>query len=235
MNKNESAKNGRISDYLVDQIEARILSNNIQDGEKLPSERELMNQYDVSRTVVREAIVTLSSRGLVNTKPRFRPIARKPNVDSALSSINGMVSHLLNNTDGVKNLFDIRLMIEVILVREAALNATKDDITNLREALKANYLAINNSDDFFATDVLFHSILYAIPNNPILPAIQKAFVNWLSNHWNKMDGLIQKNESNYLAHKEMFEAILNRDPDEAEKVLRSHLNTGWKDIELTFK
>jgi len=235
VNKLESAKQGRISDYLVGQLEAKILSNNIKDGEKLPSERELMNEYDVSRTVVREAIATLSSKGLIITKPRFRPIARKPNIDSAFNSINGMVSHLLNNQDGVKNLFDTRMMLEAILVREAALKATKDDIQALREALNANYLAINNSDEFFTTDVLFHSILYSIPNNPIFPSIQKAFVNWLSNHWKKMDGLIQKNESNYNAHKEMFEAILNRDPDEAEKVLRDHLNTGWMDIEKTFK
>ncbi|KAB7886849.1 FCD domain-containing protein [Poseidonibacter ostreae] len=235
MNKTESAQKGRISDYLVTQLEAKILSNNIKDGEKLPSERELMNQYDVSRTVVREAIATLSSKGLIITKPRFRPIARKPNIDSALDSINGIVTHLLSQSDGVKNLFDTRLMIEAMLVREAAINANKDDIKALREALKANYLAINDSDEFYTTDVLFHSILYSIPNNPIFPSVQKAFVNWLSNHWKKMGRLSKRNELNYYAHKKIFEAILNRDPDEAEKALREHLNTGWKDIEKTFK
>lgn len=235
MNKTESAKKGRISDYLVDQLEARILSNNIKDGETLPAERELMNQYNVSRTVVREAIATLSSKGLIVTKPRFRPVARKPNIDSALDSINGIVSHLLSQSEGVKNLFDTRLMLEAMLVREAAIHADKDDIKALRIALKANYLAINDSDEFFTTDVLFHSILYSIPNNPIFPSIQKAFVNWLSDHWKKMGILAQRNELNYYAHKKIFEAILDRDPDEAEKALREHLTTGWKDIEKTFK
>jgi GntR family transcriptional regulator, sialic acid-inducible nan operon repressor len=234
MSKTESAKNGRVSDYLVDQLEAKILSNNIKDGETLPSERELMNQYDVSRTVVREAIATLSSRGLVATKPRFRPVARKPGIDSALDSISGIVSHLLSQSHGVKNLFDTRIMIEAMLVREAAIHANKDDIKALREALEANYNAINNSDEFFTTDVLFHSILYAIPNNPILPSLQKAFVSWLSSHWKQMSIKSQRNELNYNHHKRIFEAILSRDPDEAEKTLREHLAHGWKDIENTF-
>lgn len=234
MTKVKSAIKGRISDYLVNQLEARILSNNIKDGETLPSERELMNQYDVSRTVVREAIATLSSKGLIITKPRFRPIARKPNIDSALNSLSGIVSHLLIQSDGVKNLFDTRIMIEAMLVREAAIHANKDDIKALRDALEANYKAINNSDDFFATDVLFHSILYAIPNNPILPSLQKAFVSWLSNHWKKMEIASRRNELNYNHHKNIFEAILNRDPDEAENALRKHLVNGWKDIEKTF-
>lgn len=235
MNKTESAQKGRISDYLVDQLEARILSNNIKDGETLPAERELMNQYSVSRTVVREAIATLSSKGLVVTKPRFRPVARKPDVDSALTSINGMVAHLLSQDGGVKNLFYTRLMLEAMLAREAAIHANKDDIKALRVALEANYEAINDSDMFHTTDVVFHSILYAIPNNPIFPSIQKAFVNWLSNYWKNMKMSSAKNEANYHAHKKIFEAILNRDPDEAEQALREHLTNGWKEIEETFK
>ena len=234
MSKTESAKNGRVSDYLVDQLEAKILSNNIKDGETLPSERELMNQYDVSRTVVREAIATLSSRGLVLTKPRFRPVARKPGIDSALDSISGIVSHLLSQNHGVKNLYDTRVMLEAMLVREAAIHANKDDIKALKEALEANYNAINDSNEFFTTDVLFHSILYAIPNNPILPSLQKAFVSWLASHWKQMAIKSQRNELNYEAHKKIFEAILSRDPDEAERALRDHLFHGWKDIEKTF-
>ena len=177
MNKIDSAKKGRTSDYLVDKLEAMILSNNIKDGDTLPSERDLMSEYNVSRTVVREAISTLSSRGLLLKKPRFRPTARKPGIDSALDSISSIVGHLLSQPNGVKNLFDTRVMLEAILVREAAIHANKDDIKALRKALKANYEAINHSSEFFTTDVLFHSILYAIPKNPILPSLQKAFVS----------------------------------------------------------
>lgn len=235
MNKIRSFQKGRISDYLVEQLEVKILSSNIKDGETLPSERALMNEYDVSRTVVREAINTLSSKGLITTKPRFRPVVRKPNIDSALDSVSGIVNHLLNQSDGVKNLFNTRLMLEAMLVREAAIKANKDDIKELREALAANYLAINNSDEFYTTDVLFHSILYAIPNNPIFPSLQKAFVNWLSSHWKEMEGLVERNEKNYRYHEKIFEAILNRDPDEAEKALREHLENAWTDIEKTFR
>ena len=64
----------RAADAVVAQLEARILSGKLADKQPLPSERELMEEFDISRTVVREAIATLSNRGLVESRPRFRPV-----------------------------------------------------------------------------------------------------------------------------------------------------------------
>lgn len=225
---------GRAADFLVSQIEARILSDDLKDGENLPAERELMNQYGVSRTVVREAVAMLASKGMIAAKPRHRPVIRKPSYDMAIDAISGIVTHLLNQPGGVHNLFDTRIMLEASLVRDAALKADKDDIRVLREALQANQDAINDSQQFYATDVAFHAVLYAISGNPVLPAIHKAYTNWLAGHWKQMPRMPDRNSLNYAAHEAIFNAILSRDPDEAEAALRKHLAIAWEHVKKTF-
>ena len=229
----ESAKGRRAADFIVSQIEAQILSEKLKNGDPLPAERELMKQFGISRTVVREAIAILSSMGLLETKPRFRPIVHRPGFNTALHSLSGIVGHLLQQPDGVKNLFDTRIFLEAMLVREAALHANKEDIKKLKNALQANKEAIDDSQQFYATDVAFHSVLYAIPGNPVFTAVHKAYTNWLAEHWQKMPRMPKRNLSNYKAHRAIFEGIRNRDPDEAENALRSHLNKSWEDIKAT--
>ena len=233
--KSESKKAGRAADFMVSQIEGRILSGDLKDGEKLPAERDMMVQYGMSRTVVREAVAMLASKGLIEAKPRFRPVVRKPNYESVVDILGGIVSHLLNQRDGVKNLHDTRIFLEVALVREAALKATKDDILALREALQANKEAIHDSQQFYSTDIAFHAVLYSISGNPIFPAVHKAYTGWLAARWRKMPRKPERNQQSYEAHESVFNAILNRDPDEAEAKMREHLETSWNNVEFTFE
>lgn len=225
---------GRAADFIIDQLERQIASGDLQDRSPLPAERDLMAQFGASRTVVREAIAALSSRGLVESRPRFRPIVRKPGYDTALNAIGGIVRHLLGEHGGVKNLYDSRIFVERALVRDAALNAQKEDIQNLRSALEANKAAIDDSERFFATDVAFHGVLYRVPRNPIFPALHDAYTSWLAPHWAKMLRSPERNRVNYSSHERICNAIIERDPDLAEEALLSHLRAAWEYVRVTF-
>jgi DNA-binding FadR family transcriptional regulator len=225
---------GRAADPIVRTIEDRIHAGALADGQPLPPERDLMEEFGVSRTVAREAVRLLSSRGLVEARPRFRPVVRKPGFDTAVDAIGGIVTHLLDQTDGVKNLFESRVMIEVSLVRQASVGASKDDISALKAALERNGAAINDSDLFYQTDKAFHEVLYQIPQNPVLPAIHKAYSTWLAPQWSQMPRLAARNQDNFQAHTTIFEAILMRDPDAAEAAMKAHLNAAWKQVRETF-
>ncbi|MEM6667280.1 MAG: GntR family transcriptional regulator, partial [Pseudomonadota bacterium] len=98
----------RAADHLVSALEARIVSGALPDGGTLPAERDLMEQYDVSRTVVREAITALASRGLIEARPRHRPLVRKPRFETVLDATGTIVRHLLTTGDGVANLYQSR-------------------------------------------------------------------------------------------------------------------------------
>ena len=135
----------------------------------------------------------------------------------------------------VKNLFDTRILLESILVRQASTDAQKEDITALNEALITNREAIGNSELFYQTDVNFHSIFYKIPQNPVLPAIHRAYTAWLFPRWSKMPSSSENNQINYEAHQKIYEAILMRDPDTAEECLREHLAYAWNQVRDYFQ
>ncbi|MDH3713747.1 MAG: FCD domain-containing protein [Gammaproteobacteria bacterium] len=223
----------RAADAVIATLEVQIMSGALVSDTPLPTERELMKQFNTSRTVIREAIATLSNRGLLESKPRFRPIVRKPDYTAALNAVSGAVGHLLSERGGVKNLYESRVFFERALVREAASAARRDDVRELREALAANAQAIDDSDRFHATDVAFHGVLYRIPRNPIFPAVQKAYIAWLSPHREKMLRSPDRNLVNYKSHERIFLAIEERDPDAAEEALVSHLRAAWEYVRVT--
>ncbi|MEM6381960.1 MAG: FCD domain-containing protein [Pseudomonadota bacterium] len=141
---------------------------------------------------------------------------------------------LVNQPGGVWSLFELRIRMEVSLARDAARFASSQDIHRLEEALANNKAAIQNSTQFYDTDVTFHGILYEIPRNPALPYIHSAYTQWLSKHWLKMPRMPSRNETNYLAHKAIFDSILRRDPDKSEAAIRDHLDFAWKQVSSTF-
>lgn len=224
----------RAADNLIKVFERQILDGTLKDGQPLPPEREIVQTYGVSRTVAREAVVALSNRGLIEARPRFRPVVRTPGYDAAIQAVGSIVSRLLSVKGGVRNLFDLRIMMEAALVREAALHANKDHIRRMKDALAANGAAIDDSQRFFETDVAFHAILYDIPDNPVLPSIQKAYVGWLSTHWLQMPRNPDRNRLNFEAHTRIYETILTRDPDAAEAALRAHMDAAWRQVRETF-
>lgn len=225
---------GRASDAIVDQIQQRILTGELAHNTALPSERDLMERFSASRTVIREAVATLASRGLLEAKPRYRPIVRKPGYDTALNSVGSIVQLMLQQQGGVESLFQSRVFVERGLARDAATSANRDDIAALKEALAANKAAMTDSDAFFRTDVAFHGVLYRIPRNPIFPTLHSAYSSWLKPHWGQMVRSPERNEVNYASHLAIYTAILERDPDAAEEALVTHLTTAWEHVRETF-
>lgn len=228
-------KTRRAADHLISVFEDQIRSGALAVGEMLPPEREIVQTYGVSRTVVREAVLALSNKGLVEARPRYRPVVVKPGYDTALNVIESVVGQLLGQPGGVRNLFDLRIMMEAALVREAALHATKDDIQRMKVALAANEAAIDDSAAFFATDTDFHGVLFEIPNNPVLPSVHRAYTTWLAPRWSQMPRDADRNQRNYAAHRAIYEAVLHRDPDLAEQALRKHLAAAWDQVSTTFQ
>jgi len=224
----------RAADVIVVELEKHIASGKLRNKGPLPAERELMKQFGASRTVIREAISTLSNRGLLESKPRFRPIVRRPDYETVLDATGSVVRHLLNDPGGVRNMYMSRVFMERGLVRQAATEATKQNILDLKEALQANEKAVHDSEEFYRTDTAFHGILYRIPNNPIFPAVHQGYTSWLAPQWAKMQRLPERNIGNYQAHKAILDAILERDPDGAEAALIDHLAAAWEYVRVTF-
>ncbi|MDB6176394.1 FCD domain-containing protein [Paracoccus sp. Z330] len=233
-NEEPIRKSARAADAIVDAIETRIASGALKDGAPLPAERSLMEEFGASRTVVREAITALSNRGLIEARPRFRPVVRRIGYDSVLDTTSPVIKRLLHDPVGVRNLYKARVFVERLLVRDAATGANREDIRRLKEKLAENGEAIDNSERFYQTDVAFHRVLYEIADNPVFTATHEGFVSWLAPQWERMERLPERNRRNFAAHEQIYTAILERDPDAAEAALVRHLDAAWDFVSSTF-
>ena len=230
----EPVRGVRLAETLAGALARMVEQGELAAGSRLPTERELMRRFGVSRAAVREAIATLANRGILQTRPGHRPIVQKPDFGVALGTLGGLVRHLVVDEAGVWNLFETRIFLESALIRHAASHARPHHLAELEQALAANRDAVEDSPRFYATDVAFHGTLYRIPGNPIYPAVHRAYVDWLSEHWARMPRSGAINRMNYKAHEAIFEAIVRRDADAGERILQTHLATAWEFVRTTF-
>jgi GntR family transcriptional repressor for pyruvate dehydrogenase complex len=214
----------KIYEEVARRLEQRIRDEPIVPGEQLPSERELMREFDVGRPAVREALFHLQKMGLVELRAGERARITRPTPKLVVESLSGAAGYLLADPNGVRHFQEARAFFEIGLGRHAAMHATPDDLQELRAALEANRDAIGNLRRFEETDVTFHYNLAVIPRNPIYIAIHAAIVEWLVEQRRITLATPGQSEIAYQAHAEICDAIARRDPDLAERVIRSHLD-----------
>lgn len=128
----------RSADAIRQDIEQAIVSGELDRGKPLPTERALIEQYGTSRTVIREVITTLAAKGFLKCRHSHRPIVCPPDASAAMRAAGSVIKYLLANSNGVHDLFEVRVLFERMLVRDAAIKADKHDIQTLKGALDAN-------------------------------------------------------------------------------------------------
>lgn len=204
-----------------------IRSGELKPGDRLPSERDIMAAYGIGRPAVREAFLSLQSKGLITTESGRRARVTMPSVDNVLTTLNSVVGMIIDEKDSLKNLFDARKFIEAMMSRHAAKVIDSAHLNELQEALEANKQAIGNRDLFMETDIEFHRILFRVCDNPVFDAVHAAVVNWLMERWGKIERNDQTEKLAFRGHLGIYKAIAERDPDAAEEAMNKHLSSSW--------
>jgi len=158
-----------LADTVTDELERLILSGKLKEGEKLPSERELAESFGVSRTVVREGIRILQTRGLLQVRPGIGSIVRSPTSDQVIGGISRLIRA---KADGVEvslvSLHEVRTLLEIDITKMAVERATAEDIEGMRRVLSELETLINLPLKFLEKAVEFHRTLAVATHNPLL-------------------------------------------------------------------
>ncbi|TDK45645.1 FCD domain-containing protein [Antarcticimicrobium luteum] len=214
----------KLYEEIASEIERRIHAGDYAPGDHLPSERKIMEEFGVGRPAVREALFALSKMGLVLIRSGERAVVTSPTPDVLIQELSGAARSLMATRDGVRMFQDARVLLEVALVRHAAVNATPDDIAELKEALDANRVAVNDRHRFNETDNAFHAQIVSIARNTVIDATYSGLSEWLFEQ--RQIAMLHPGSPQHAveAHTRIFEAIAAKDPDAAEAAMRAHLD-----------
>lgn len=213
----------KLSEQVMAYLEDDIIEGRLQPGDRLPSERALMEQFGVGRPAIREALFLLQKMGLVALSSGSRARVIRPTPEVVMGELAGVMKHLLARPDGQRDFQDARKLFECAMAREAARDATPEDIATLRRALAANREALGRDPLFKQTDVSLHREIAKIAGNRVFVAAHDAMAQWLDDLRAAMAQEEGQNEIALAAHERIVDAIESGDPEQADRVMREHL------------
>jgi DNA-binding FadR family transcriptional regulator len=221
--KFKSVKRRKVHEDVAEQIEDQILSGGLQEGASLPSERGLMEAFNVGRPAVREALLLLQRGGFIEVSSNGRPIVTRPTTTNVLEQLSGSARFLLSSKEGERSFQDARRLFEAAIARNAAEIATPEDIERIGAALKANREAIGNAEAFERTDVEFHLVIASIGENPVFTALHAAIAEWLTNQRAVSLRIPGVEASAFQSHELIYNAISAHEPEKAWHAMDQHL------------
>jgi GntR family transcriptional repressor for pyruvate dehydrogenase complex len=125
-------KKTRLYEEIVKQLIDLIEGGTLKPGDRLPSERQMAEELGVSRTAIREALRALESMGYIESKVGGGTFIREISLDKALLPFTTLLSQDKNL---IKELLEVRQLLEAEIALLASKRATEEDIKNMEEAL----------------------------------------------------------------------------------------------------
>ncbi|EPJ84740.1 MULTISPECIES: transcriptional regulator NanR [Pseudomonas] len=214
----------KLSDVVFEQLLSLIEEDNLQPGDQMPAERELMETFGVGRPVVREAMQRLAGMGMITIQHGERAKVGQVDMHSMIGQIDLAARHLLSSSaSNVDHLRQARTFFETGLVKIAAQKASPADISRL-EAIVANMHKLKDSPDFITIDMEFHGEIARISGNPIYSAISRAILEWMADYRQEMLRA-KARELTIAEHEEILKFIKQGDASGAEQAMHDHLVT----------
>jgi DNA-binding FadR family transcriptional regulator len=213
------------SSAIAARLRQAILDGKYADGERLPAERKLAQHFKASRSTVREALRRLEESRLVTRRIGSGTfVSHRPALDQ---------SNIAEVTSPVE-LIEVRLAVEPQMARLVVVNATQRDLERLGETLEQVESCGGDREFFSRADEQFHLTLAECTRNPLMVWLYRQ-INDVRSHalWNGMKDKILT-EARIAAynrqHRELYEALCNRDVDAAPQIIAAHLEKARRDL-----
>lgn len=215
-------KKKRISTMIVEAIEEMIIAENIQPGDKLPSETALAKRLEVSRTSVREAVRTLEIQGRVSVQQ-----------GKGIFLSETIAGWFQRHQESIEELFDVRILVESHAASRAARVITDKDLEEFERIHQAYERAIldKNITEAIELDKAFHHKIAVLSGNSTLKQIMETIVSELTKGWICSLQVPERHNSTVVEHREILNALGARNMDRASSKMEAHLGNALHDIE----
>src|SRR5260370_23003447 len=213
-------RSSRLYEQIVQQVEESIHKGAMKPGDQLPPERELAQQFGVSRTAVREAVKTLHEKGLVEAYPGRGTFVTAGTSYSMRQSLDRMVK--IVQPEASAFLAEVREILEPEIAALAATRVADEDLASMREGIARMDSARKDPDAFIEADLDFHLALAEAAANPLILSLIDSIVGLLREQRMgifQVEGGPQRGQYH---HKRSLEAIGRRYPLVARSAMKTH-------------
>jgi DNA-binding FadR family transcriptional regulator len=213
-----------LADQVFGALQADIAEGRLKPGEKLPIEPQLALVFGVSRTVIREAIGRLRNDGLVTAKQGSGVYVAASPISQAFR----MAPNVTASAESLREIFELRLGIEVEAAALAARRRTPDDLMRIQKALQAIETTKSGPDFGVEADASFHRAVALASGNAkiasfqrylavfLLESITAARANTLKSYPGMVDEVVREHEA-------ILVAVRGMDQELARTAMRTHL------------
>lgn len=211
----------RLPEIVAEQMQDFILSGNLQPGDKMPTEPELAEKYDVSRQVIREAARLLDQRGLVEIRAGRGMTVLKLGTEG-VSDIYRLL--LRFQPENFSELMEVRKILEPGIARLAALRRSEEDIAQMKDILKEAGEHLDDFEKCLALDLAFHHKVSECTKNGLLAGLAEPVNSALRDVYEEPTAYLASQPRTLEEHRNILEAIERSDPDAAVAATRWHLS-----------
>lgn len=213
---------------LMTELTRRIQAGELNAGDKLPTESEIVRERGVSRTVVREAISRLQAAGLVETRHGIGSfvLATPPRTHGTLR----IDPATLSTVRDVIAILELRIALETEAASLASLRRTDGQLEEMRAALDAFQSAVGTRQSCIGADIRFHLAIADATGNAHFSDFMKHLGETIIPRSRvNTAGLVGDDFAEYLyrvnrEHEDVYNAIRRRDPEAARAAMRTHLS-----------
>ena len=211
---------------VVETLQTRIREGRLAPGAKLPTEGQVMDEFGVSRTVVREALSKLQASGLVATRHGIGTFVVEPGEDAAFR----IDARQLDTLRDVIAVLELRMGVETEAAGLAAQRRSAANLDVMRAALDEFAQAVDEGRDAVAADVRFHGeIARATQNTHFANLLGTLGARIIPRARLDPAGIVDDERRDYLRrvnaeHESIYDAIARADADSARAAMRTHLS-----------
>jgi GntR family transcriptional regulator, transcriptional repressor for pyruvate dehydrogenase complex len=211
----------RLSDMIADRLLEAIISGRLEEGDRLPSERELGEQFGVSRTVIREAVRSLATKGVVEVRSGRGVRVARLNFESVTEAM----SLLLRGSSDLdfSKVHEVRAMLEAQIAAAAAERATDEEVAELEELTDQLVVAGEEIEAASQLDVEFHRALARSTQNELYLVLLDSIGAVLLEIRRTTLSAPHRSADVVAEHESIVNSIKLHDPVQAREMMDAHL------------
>lgn len=217
-------RDATLAQHVATQLERLIVQQHFETGDRLPPERELAERFGVSRTVVREAVRTVASKGLLDVRAGSGTVVRKPSSGTVAASVALLLSMNGQGPTTPSKVVEVRRLLEVEIAGLAAHRRTAEDLLGLEAILRTAAERLDDPDTFVETDVAFHAALALATQNELFSILLASIANVMTEV--RLVGLAVPGtpERALRFHRDIFQAVQDGDRAMARDAMDRHMD-----------